>query len=230
MRTILVVVLAVLIGLSVPAPLVFAYGGGGGGGGGAGAGAEDHEHASGGVSWAPNPNGEDVIGSSVWSGPHPEGPFQADKSIQDALEELAQGAGSIYSDDQVRENLEWAQRAGILRGVEIPPGLARFLTRGGSTSATSQSTGTASGTPQQTAPDKSAQRDAKVADYVSIGLDVYVWYKEQQAQGKNVTPEEMEGRIRAEVINYKVKNATPEDVNKAVQKIAKKVKKFLAFF
>jgi len=228
MRTILVVLLAVMIGLLAPTQLVFAYGGGGGGGG-AGAGAEDHEHASGGVSWTPNPNGEDVIGSSVWRGPRPPGPFQADKAIQDALDDLVQGAGPTYSDEQVKENLEWAQRAGILRGIKIPAELLRFMPQGGSQGASSQSSGTPSST-QQAGTSKSAQRDAKVANYVAIGLDVHSWYKQQQAQGKTVTPAQIEAKVRAEVIKYKLKNMTQRDLNRAVQKITKKVKKYLAFF
>jgi hypothetical protein len=125
--------------------------------------------------------------------------------------------------------MEWAQRAGILRGIKIPPELLRFMPQGGSQGTSGQSSGTSSSTPQA-GTSKSAQRDAKVADYVAIGLDVHSWYKQQRAQGKTVTPQQIEAKVRAEVIKYKIKNMTQRDLNKAVKKITTKVKKYLAFF
>ena len=98
MRLGLSCILAFVIGLIVPG---VASGYGNGGNGGSGAGAEVHEHASEGGSLIPNPNGKGVRGSSVWRGPRPAGPFEKDTSIQDALDDLAQGIGSTYSDEDV---------------------------------------------------------------------------------------------------------------------------------
>jgi len=113
----------------------FGYGGGGGGGGGT----EDAfagmaPTAGGGVSWAPNPNGADVVGSSIWDG-RPEniehGPYQPDKAVQDAEAELLSGFQSgNYTAPDVKKHLGWAQRVGIkispqaikvLHAIDNPP-------------------------------------------------------------------------------------------------------------
>lgn len=113
----------VLIGLLlvcfwVPSTVV-GYGGGGGGDGDSNTDifSSAESHASGGVSWAPNPNGSDVMGSSIWDG-RPEnihhGPYQPDKAVQDAEAELLEGLkDGNYTPAQVKEQLEWAQRVGI---------------------------------------------------------------------------------------------------------------------
>jgi hypothetical protein len=147
MRLGLLFILTVVIGLIVPG---LASGYGNGGNGGSGAGAELHEHASGGVSWIPNPNGKGVIGSSVWRGPRPAGPFEEDTSIQDALDELAQGKGSTYSDEDVRKNMEWAKRAGVLRGIKIPPELIPYLQKANPQTASGQSSTVPSSQPTRT--------------------------------------------------------------------------------
>jgi hypothetical protein len=73
--------------------------------------------ASGGVSWAPNPNGADVVGSSIWDGRPANiehGPYQPDKAVEDAEAELLSGFQSgNYTAQDVKEQLDWAQRVGI---------------------------------------------------------------------------------------------------------------------
>ncbi|GEM_PF-1093553 len=103
-----------LVCFCVPSTVV---GYGGGGSEGTDAFASMEPQASGGVSWAPNPNGADVMGSSIWDG-RPEniqqGPYQPDKAVEDAEAELLQGLdGGKYTPQQVKEQLEWAQRVGI---------------------------------------------------------------------------------------------------------------------
>lgn len=223
MRKILFIPLLLAIILIVPTQSVLAYGGGGGGGGGAGGGAEDHEHASGGVSWTPNPNGEGVIGSSVWRGPRPEGPFQDDKSIQDALDDLVSGMGSEFTDEQVKANMDWAQRAGVLEGVKIPPELTRFFQPSGSHSGSGQTTSTASGQPGtgssgQTSPptktpptSKQARRLKRLADAIGIGLDTLNWIKEQKKKGKNPNVQDIKNHAKKQVIKHKTKGVVDLD-------------------
>jgi len=95
------------------------YGGGGNGGGGdvGWAAQEDDSFGGGAVSWAPNPNGADVIGSSIWRG-RPEslekGPYQRNKAVEDAEQDLLDGfKNGQYTAEEVKENLRWAQRVGI---------------------------------------------------------------------------------------------------------------------
>jgi hypothetical protein len=223
MRRILFIALVLTIVLVVPSQSVLAYGGGGGGAGGAGAGAEDHEHASGGVSWTPNPNGEGVIGSSVWRGPRPAGPFQADKSIQDALDDLVRGMGSEFTDEQVKANMEWAQRAGVLEGVKVPPELTRFVTPAASQSGSGQTTSPSSGQPStgssgQTSPpaqtpqtSKQARRAQKMADAIDIGIDTLDWLKQQKKQGKSPSAQDIENHVKKQVIKQKTKGVIDLD-------------------
>jgi hypothetical protein len=112
------IILICLLGICIGLPsIAFGYGGGGGGGEGADPTASMGPSTSGGVSWSPNPNGADVMGSSIWDG-RPEsihhGPYQPDKAVEDAEAELLQGFDDkTYTPDQVKEQLEWAQRVGI---------------------------------------------------------------------------------------------------------------------
>ena len=113
------IILICLLGLCIGFPsIAFGYGGGAGGGS-EGTGLFDSmgPSYSGGVSWAPNPNGADVMGSSVWHG-RPEniqhGPYQPDKAVEDGEAELLSGFQTgNYTAGQVKEQLEWAQRVGI---------------------------------------------------------------------------------------------------------------------
>jgi hypothetical protein len=239
-------ILASVIGLVVPG-LASGYGNGGNGDGGAGA--ELHEHASGRVSWIPNPNGKGVIEPSVWRGPRPAGPFEEDTSIQDALDELARGRGSTYSDEDVRKNMEWAKRAGVLRGIKIPPELIPYLQKASpqtsaaqsSTSPSSPPTRTSSGrqstpsprqagstptTTQKTGTSRRAKRDARVGNYMTIGLNVWAWRNQRIKQGNPPTSAEIEAKVRTEVVKNKVQNLKPRDINKMVRK----VKRFLRYF
>ena len=221
MRLGLLFILAVVIGLIVPG---LASGYGNGGNGGSGAGAELHEHASGGVSWIPNPNGKGVIGSSVWRGPRPAGPFEEDTSIQDALDELARGKGSTYSDEDVRKNMEWAKRAGVLRGIKIPPELIPYLQKANPQTASGQSSSTPA-TSQNTGTSRRAKRDAKVNNYVAIGLNVWAWRDQRIKQGNPPTSAEIEAKVVTEITKNKVQNLKPRDINKMVRK----VKRFLRY-
>jgi len=113
-----------LVCFCVPSTVV---GYGGGGSEGTDAFASMEPQASGGVSWAPNPNGSDVMGSSIWDG-RPEsiqqGPYQPDKAVQDAEAELLEGLkDGNYTPAQVKEQLEWAQRVGI----KLSPGALQAL-------------------------------------------------------------------------------------------------------
>jgi hypothetical protein len=110
MNALAALICAAALMLVVPAHGVFAYGNGGGNGGD-----ESHEHYAAGVSCIPNPNGEGVIGSSIWSGPRPAGPFEEAKSIQDAWQDLLSGyKDGKYSRDQVREIVQWANKWNLL--------------------------------------------------------------------------------------------------------------------
>ena len=222
MRLGLLLILAFVIGLIIPG-LTSGYGNGGNGG--SGAAAELHEHASGGVSWIPNPNGKDIIGSSVWRGPRPAGPFEEDTSIQDALDELARGKGSTYSDEDVRKNMEWAKRAGVLRGIKIPPELIPYMEKADPQTAPDKSSSTPS-TTQKTGTSRRAKRDDKVANYVAIGLNVWAWRDQRIKQGNPPTTAEIEAKVRTEVVKNKVQNLKPRDINKMVRK----VKRFLRYF
>jgi len=221
MKHIVVIVLALVISLTVASNTCLAYGGGGAGG--AGAGAEDHEHASGGVSWTPNPNGEGVIGSSVWRGPRPSGPFQADKSIQDALDDLVRGMGTEFTDEQVKANMEWAQRAGVLEGVKVPSELTRFLTPPASQPGSGQTTSASSGQPstgssgQTTAPaqksqtSKQARRAQKQAQAIGIVFRTLDWLKQQKKQGKTVRAQDIENHVKKQIIKHKTKGVIDLD-------------------
>jgi hypothetical protein len=221
-----IIVLILAISLMMPARSVLAYGNGGNGNGDT---TEDHEHASGGVSWTPNPNGEGVIGSSVWQGPRPAGPFQADKSIQDALEDLARGAGTEYTDKQVRENMEWARRAGLLEGIEVPPELAQFLQQ-----KSSQVTAVKSSPPPKTAtppPQKkptlqelyrarrAAKRARKQAQAIDILFDTLDYYNEGKKKGKTPSAQQLKAHVQKKVIKQKTKGVV--DLDKPEETVSK---------
>jgi len=73
--------------------------------------------AGGGVSWGENPNGAGVMGSSIWDGRSENlhhGPYQPDTAVEDAEAALFQGLDQgQYNEEQVREQLGWAQSVGI---------------------------------------------------------------------------------------------------------------------
>lgn len=88
-----------------------------GGEGGGGIGPQEEPSFWRAVSWAPNPNGADVMGSSIWSG-RPEsiekGPYQEGRAVEDAEQELLDGfRRGQYSAWDVVENIMWAERVGI---------------------------------------------------------------------------------------------------------------------
>jgi len=100
--------------LLIPGNSALAYGGGSGGGVSQ---AEDSSFGGGAVSWSENPNGLDVMGSSIWHG-RPEslekGPYQPGKAVEDAEQDLLDGfKRGEYTKEEVKENLLWAIKAGI---------------------------------------------------------------------------------------------------------------------
>lgn len=130
MKAAVVIMLAFFI---IPWNSAFAYGGGGSGGGVSQV--EDSSFGGGAVSWSKNPNGLDVMGSSIWHG-RPEniekGPYQPGKAVEDAEQDLLEGfKRGEYTKEEVKENLLWAKKAGIhisneaqkvLDGISAPTG------------------------------------------------------------------------------------------------------------
>ncbi|MBN1828574.1 MAG: hypothetical protein JW884_05450 [Deltaproteobacteria bacterium] len=115
-RSLMVYVVITLV--LFPAPRLFAYGGDGGGGGSdGGSNQEAADSAGGGVSWAPNPNGVNVVGSSIYTGRSAvveAGPYQSGTAVEDAEQALLDGFQSgAYTADEVKANLEWAVMVGI---------------------------------------------------------------------------------------------------------------------
>ena len=122
----------------------FAYGGGDGGGD-----SEESSFGGGAVSWSSNPNGLDVMGSSIWHG-RPEnlskGPYQPDKAVEDAEQDLLDGfkAGE-YTSEEVEKNLQWAKKAGIHISNEAQKILDGLSATTGSAAGQSQQSRTSSG-------------------------------------------------------------------------------------
>ena len=164
-----------LLVLAVPTQSAFAYGGGNGGG------QEESSFGGGSVSWTPNPNGVDVIGSSIYSGRPAvveKGPYQKDTAVQDAEEALLKGykQGS-YTADEVKANLEWAQRV----GVEISDEARDLLNKLKSPppKSTPQSK-------QTTATSKDKQAD-KIAKAINLIADYNRMKAKQKSTGKKTT-------------------------------------------
>ncbi len=93
------------------------HGGGGNSEDGGDRNSMDLQPISGGVSWGQNPNGTDVMGTSIWDG-RPEsiedGPYQPDRAVEDAESALLQGLDDgQYTPEEVKEQLDWAQSVGI---------------------------------------------------------------------------------------------------------------------
>lgn len=224
MRTAGVIILALAISLIMPVRSALAYGNGNGNGNGDTA--EDHEHASGGVSWLPNPNGDGVIGSSLWRGPRPAGPFEEGKSIQDALEELARGLGSEFSEEDARKNMEWARRTGILRGIKVPPELARLLNKGSpqASSVKPASAPQKTPTPQDLRQARRAARRAKrEAEAIDLVFDTLDFVEKKKKQGNPATAPEIDAHVKKKIIKQKTKGVV--DLDKPVETVVKVVDK-----
>lgn len=182
MKTMKLVMVVVAVSLMLPWNSAFAYGGGGGGGGGASQ-TEDGFSGGGAVSWAPNPNGVDVIGSSIWSGRSEnleKGPYQPDKAAEDAEQDLLDGfKNGQYGADEVKANLEWAQGVGISISSEAQQMLDRI--------------NNPPKTPikQKTEPAKSGQLTEKQQDKIVSYLNKYVQYNKTKdkfkQQGRKMT-------------------------------------------
>ena len=139
------ILLCLFVCLIFPVTTVYSYGGGGGDGGGASE-AEDGFSGGGAVSWSENPNGLDVMGSSIWAG-QPEnlkkGPYQPGTAVEDAEQDLLDGFKSgEYSSEEVKKNLQWAKKSRIhissiaqkvLDGLSASTGSATGQSRTGST-------------------------------------------------------------------------------------------------
>ena len=149
MRVMKVVMIVLAVSLLLPWNSAFAYGGGSGGGVSQ---AEDNSFGGGAVSWSSNPNGLDVMGSSIWHG-RPEnltkGPYQPDTAVEDAEQDLLDGfKRGEYTSEEVKENLQWAKKAGIhisneaqkvLDGLSAPTGSVAGQSRTGGTSYSNHS-------------------------------------------------------------------------------------------
>ncbi len=203
------ILLTLLMCLLVPVTLAYSYGGGGGSGGGVSQ-AEDSSFGGGAVSWAPNPNGADVRGSSIWNG-RPEnlekGPYQPDTAVEDAEQDLLDGFRSgQYSADEVKANLEWAQRVGISISNEAQQTLS--------------SINNPPKTPvkPQPAPAPSGQLTEKEQDNFVKGLNIVnQYYKlkdKRKQQGRKMTKVDLYGLGAKEAIKDKV----PTEVKKYVDK------------
>ena len=187
----LFLIMSFIITISAPQSGFAHSGGGGGGGGGGGAGGDggggdvaDVLGSGGawGVSWTPNPNGSDVVGSSIWRG-RPEnvkqGPYQADTAVEDAEAELLSGYQSgTYTAEEVKTNLEWAQRVGIKISAQAQQALNNILKPPSppSTSSTTKSTTQSS----------SSKLNDKTMDNILIGLDVLTEYNKIKAEKKKL--------------------------------------------
>ena len=173
-RIVVAVTIALSVGLVAPAQFAFAYGGGGGG-------QEDSSFGGGAVSWTKNPNGVDVIGSSIYSGQPAvvkKGPYQKDTAVQDAEEALLEGyKQGTYTADEVKANLEWAQRAGI-QISEKARGLLNKL-KSPPPKSTPQSKPT-------TTTSKNKQAD-KIAKVINIIADYNRMKAKQKSTGKKTT-------------------------------------------
>ena len=121
--------------------------------------------------------------------------------------------------------MEWAKRAGVLAGIKIPPELIPYVEKAGPQTAPDKSSSTPA-TTQKTGTSPRSKRDDKVANYVAIGLNVWAWRDQRIKQGNPPTTAEIEAKVRTEVVKNKVQNLQPRDINKMVRK----VKRFLRYF
>jgi hypothetical protein len=198
--------LTLLMCVLVPITMAYSYGGGNGGGTSQ---AEDGSFGGGAVSWAPNPNGVDVIGSSIWHG-RPEnikkGPYQADTAVEDAEQDLLDGfKHGEYTADEVKANLEWAQKVGITISDEAQKTLNGI-------NSPAKTPG------EQTAPGQSGQLTEKQQDKVVKVLDIInQYYKTKdkcKQQGRKMTTGDLYG-IGAKVA---IKDKVPPQYKKYVDK------------
>lgn len=143
MRVAKVVMIFLVVSLLFPWNSAVAYGGGSGGGTSQ---SDDSSFSGGAVSWSNNPNGLDVMGSSIWHG-RPEnirkGPYQAGTAVEDAEQDLLDGfKRGDYTAEEVKENLKWAKKVGIHISNEAQKVLDGFSAPTGSTTGQSRTGGT----------------------------------------------------------------------------------------
>lgn len=199
--------LSLLMCLLVPITTAYSYGGGSGGGTSQ---SDDSSFGGGAVSWVPNPNGADVRGSSIWHG-RPEnikkGPYQPDTAVEDAEQDLLDGfKRGEYSADEVKANLEWAQRVGISISNEAQQTLS--------------SINNPPKTPvkPQTAPVKSGQfttkQQNKAVKIINIVNDYYKLKDKRKQQGKKMTT----GDYYSIGTKTAIKDKVPKQVKKYVDK------------
>lgn len=186
---------------------VFAYGGGGDGGGAGSAQTSGSSSSSGswGVSWGENPNGADVFGSSIWAG-RPEnihhGPYQPDKAVEDAEAELISGFQSgNYTPEQVREQLEWAQRVGI----KISGQAQEILDRIKHPAPVSPPVAATNPSPSS----GSSAADEKLANKLELYLNIWAAVnskiKDDKANGRETSVNDIKGTAAVEILKDKVK-------------------------
>lgn len=207
MRIRMITVLTFLICLAMPVNSAIAYGGGSGGGTSQ---SDDSSFSGGAVSWAPNPNGVDVIGSSIWHG-RPDnikkGPYQPDTAVEDAEQDLLDGfKRGEYSADEVKANLEWAQKVGITISDEAQKTLDRIKNP--------------PKTPgKQTTPGQSGQFTTKQQDTAAKVIDVMAeYYKlkdKRKQQGRKMTTGDLYGLGTKTAMKDKVPTKYKKYVDKA---------------
>jgi len=91
MKLVKIVMIVLAVSFLLPWNSAFAYGGGSGGGTSQ---PEDSSFGGGAVIWSKNPNGLDVMGSSIWhSRPKnlTKGPYQPGTTVGDAEQDLLDG-------------------------------------------------------------------------------------------------------------------------------------------
>ena len=213
----LFLIMSFIITISAPQSGFAHSGGGGGGGGGGGAGGDggggdvaDVLGSGGawGVSWTPNPNGSDVVGSSIWRG-RPEnvkqGPYQADTAVEDAEAELLSGYQSgTYTAEEVKTNLEWAQRVGIKISAQAQQALNNIL-KPPSTPSTSSTT-----------PGSSSKLSDKAMDDVTKGLNLWANYNKQKAKNKKLGKKTTKSDLAVAGIKTAIKDALPSSWQQSV--------------
>ena len=212
----LFLIMSVIITISAPQS-GFAHSGGGGGCSGGDGGGGDVADVLGsggawGVSWTPNPNGSDVVGSSIWRG-RPEnvkqGPYQADTAVEDAEAELLSGYQSgTYTAEEVKTNLEWAQRVGIKISAQAQQALNNIL-KPPSTPSTSSTT-------KSTTQSSSSKLNDKTMDNIVIGLDVLTEYNKIKAEKKKLGLKTTKSDLAVAGIKTAIKDALPSSWQQSV--------------
>jgi len=194
-----VFIIVATVGLLLAPGIAFSYGNGGNGG--SGDVSQDYAFGGGAVSWSPNPNGVDVRGSSIWRG-RPEnitkGPYQPDKAVEDAEQELLDGfKDKKYTKEDVKANLEWAQRVGITLSDEAKKTLDAI--KNPPTTQLGKWT------------EKMQDKSVKIINFVN---DIYKLQDKRKSQGRSMTADD----YRSVGTKSAIKNTVPPQYRRYVDK------------